>query len=181
MGTREGVGACKAWPKCRGEGQRDTKLELTPASPSLRTWGLSLQATSLLQRGAPNSSATAVLWPHCRGSRSTEGERVLPWEALMNPFWHTARAASPPRMVTARPPWSICCTSEVQLQCQQHTGRSRPIPPPDPFLPTTHCGLSAGVTLRCSGFLCLLKSARDNQEYCTRTDSCHMLGIISKQ
>lgn len=64
--------------------------------------------------------------------------------------------------VTARPPWSICRT---KCKCQHWGGGVDQIPPPDPFLPTTYCGWSGAVTLRCSRFCCLLKSARDNQEY----------------
>lgn len=40
---------------------------------------------------------------------------------------------------------------------------------------------SGKVILRGSGFFCLLKSTRDNQEHRTRTDPCHMPGIISEE
>lgn len=84
--------------------------------------------------------------------------------------------------VTPRPSWSICCTkSECRTSVSTEGEEWTKHLPHTPSLSTTHCGLSGGVTLRCSGFFCLLKSARDNQEYCTRTDPCHMLGIISKE
>lgn len=183
MGTREGVGVCKAWANAGAKGRgtesqswpRGSLAEgvgtlspghLSPAAWCPRFLGHSCALTSLLGVTEHRRGASA-------GVRSTNESFLTRCRSCVS---------SPNGWgVTPRPPCSICCTKCKCSTSVSSEGEEWKYLPQTSSLPTTRSGLSEGATLRCSGFFCPQKSARDNQEYCTRTKPWHMLGILSKE